>query len=44
MKLNKIETVSPVQLYGMDVSTITEFALETIPRAKEIDKRIPLIE
>ena len=40
-KMNDTDyTISPVQLYGMDVSTITEFALETIPRAKEIDNRL----
>jgi len=33
-------TVEPVQLYGMDVSSITESALETTPRNREIDQQL----
>jgi AAA15 family ATPase/GTPase len=35
--------ILPISLYGMDVSTITELALDTIPRAKEIDERLNML-
>ena len=33
-------TIEPVQLYGMDMSSITEYALETTPRNREIDQQL----
>jgi len=33
-------TIEPVQLYGMDISSITEYALETTPRNREIDQQL----
>jgi predicted ATP-binding protein involved in virulence len=32
--------IEPIQLYGMDISQITEYALDTTPRAKEIDLQL----
>ena len=32
--------IEPVHLYGMDMSSITEYALETIPRNREIDQQL----
>lgn len=33
-------TATPIQLYGMDASSIIEIALHTVPRSKEVDERL----